>query len=103
MGGVTIGAHYAASKAGLIGLSKSLARVVAADGVTVNCVAPGTTETELTASWPEARQASVKATIPLGRFARPEEVAEAVCFLASDGAGFVTGATLDVNGGLYLR
>jgi 3-oxoacyl-[acyl-carrier protein] reductase len=103
MGGIAIGAHYAASKAGLIGLSKSLARAVAADGVTVNCVAPGTTDTDLTASWPQATQATVKAAIPLGRFARPEEIAEAVCFLASDGAGFITGATLDVNGGLYLR
>lgn len=103
MGGLSVGAHYAASKAGLIGLSKSLARAVAADGVTVNCIAPGTTETGLTASWSEATQASVKAAIPLGRFARPEEVAEAVCFLASDRAGFITGATLDLNGGLNLR
>ena len=103
MGGLTVGAHYAASKAGLIGLSKSLARAVAADGVTVNCIAPGTTETDLTASWSKATQASVKAAIPLGRFARPEEVAEAVCFLASDRAGFITGATLDLNGGLNLR
>lgn len=103
MGGLAVGAHYAASKAGLIGLSKSLARAVAADGITVNCIAPGTTETDLTASWSEATQASVKAAIPLGRFARPEEVAEAVCFLASDRAGFITGATLDLNGGLNLR
>lgn len=103
MGGLAVGAHYAASKAGLIGLSKSLARAVAADGVTVNCIAPGTAETGLTASWSKATQASVKAAIPLGRFARPEEVAEAVCFLASDRAGFITGATLDLNGGLNLR
>jgi 3-oxoacyl-[acyl-carrier protein] reductase len=103
MGGVAIGAHYAASKAGLIGMSKSLARALAADGVTVNCVAPGTIETDLTASWSEATRATVKAAIPLGRFAQPEEVAEAVCFLASDLAGFITGATLDLNGGLYFR
>lgn len=103
MGGVAIGAHYAASKAGLIGMSKSLARALAADGVTVNCVAPGTIETDLTASWSEATQDTVKAAIPLGRFAQPEEVAEAVCFLASDRAGFITGATLDLNGGLYFR
>lgn len=103
MGGIAIGAHYAASKAGLIGLSKSLARTVAADGVTVNCVAPGTTVTDLTASWSEATQANVKASIPLRRFAKPKEIAEMVCFLASDRAGFITGATFDVNGGLYLR
>ena len=103
MGGVAIGAHYAASKAGLIGMSKSLARALAADGVTVNCVAPGTIETDLTASWSEATKATVKVAIPLGRFARPEEVAEAVCFLVSDRAGFITGATLDLNGGLYFR
>ncbi len=103
MGGVSVGAHYVASKAGLIGLTKSLARLLAADGVTVNCVAPGATATDLTADWPETTQAQVKAHIPLGRFARAEEIAEAVCFLVSDRAAFVTGATLDVNGGLYLR
>jgi len=103
MGGVAVGAHYAASKAGVIGLSKSLARLVAADGVTVNCLSPATTTTDLIADWSEATQARVKAQIPLGRFALPEEIAEAVCFLASDRAAFITGATLDINGGLYLR
>lgn len=103
MGGLTIGAHYAASKAGLIGLSKSLAQLLAADGVTVNCVAPSTTETALTGSWSETARDAVREKIPLGRFARPDEIAEAVCFLATDGAAFITGATLDVNGGLYLR
>jgi 3-oxoacyl-[acyl-carrier protein] reductase len=103
MGGVSVSAHYAASKAGLIGLSKSLARLLAADGVTVNCLSPGTTATDLTADWSEAVQTQVKAHIPLGRFARPEEIAEAVCFLVSDRAAFITGATLDINGGLYLR
>jgi 3-oxoacyl-[acyl-carrier protein] reductase len=103
MGGVAVGAHYAAAKAGLIGLSKSLARLLAADGVTVNCVAPGSTETDLTASWSEATRATVQAQIPLGRFAQPDEIAEVVCFLASDRAAFITGATLDVNGGLLMR
>jgi 3-oxoacyl-[acyl-carrier protein] reductase len=103
MGGVSVGAHYAASKAGMIGLSKSLAQLLAADGVTVNCVAPGTTETDLTGSWPEAARDAAREKIPLGRFAQPEEIAEAVCFLATDRAAFITGATLDVNGGLYLR
>ena len=103
MGGVTIGAHYAASKAGLIGLSKSLAQLLAADGVTVNCVAPGTTESTLTDSWTEAVRDTVREQIPLGRFAQPDEIADAVCFLATDLAAFITGSTLDVNGGLYLR
>jgi 3-oxoacyl-[acyl-carrier protein] reductase len=103
MGGVAVGAHYAASKAGLIGLGKSLARLLAVDGVTVNCLAPGTAATDLIADWSEETQGRLKAQIPLGRFAQPEEIAEAVCFLASDRAGFITGATLDMNGGLYLR
>jgi 3-oxoacyl-[acyl-carrier protein] reductase len=103
MGGVAVGAHYAASKAGLIGLGKSLARLLAADGVTVNCLAPGTAATDLIADWSEETKGRLRAQIPLGRFAQPEEIAEAVCFLASDQAGFITGATLDVNGGLYLR
>jgi 3-oxoacyl-[acyl-carrier protein] reductase len=103
MGGVAVGAHYAASKAGLIGFSKSLARLLAADGVTVNCLAPGTAATDLIADWSEETKRRLSAQIPLGRFAQAEEIAEAVCFLASDQAGFITGATLDVNGGLYLR
>ena len=103
MGGLLVGAHYAASKAGLIGLSKSLAKLLAPDGVTVNCVAPSTAETDLTAVWSDEMQARVRAQIPLGRFVRPEEVAAAVCYLISDAAAFITGATLDVNGGLYLR
>ena len=103
MGGVLVGAHYAASKAGLIGLTKTLAKLLAPDGITVNCVSPATTATDLTASWSVEMQARVRAQIPLGRFGEPDEVAAAVCFLASDAAAFVTGATLDVNGGLYLR
>jgi 3-oxoacyl-[acyl-carrier protein] reductase len=103
MGGVSVGAHYAASKAGLIGLTKSLSRSLAPEGITVNCVSPSTTETDLTAEWSEATKARIRSQIPLGRFAWPEEIGEAVAFLASDRAAFVTGATLDVNGGLYLR
>ncbi len=103
MGGVLVGAHYAASKAALVGMSKSLAKLFAPDGITVNCVAPGTTDTELTAAWSEPLREQVRAQIPLGRFAGADEVAAAVCFLASDAAAFITGATLDVNGGLYLR
>ena len=103
MGGLAVGAHYAAAKAALIALGKSLARLLASDGVTVNCVSPGTTETGLVASWSDEIQAGVRAQIPLGRFGRPTEIAEAVCFLVSDGAAFITGATLDINGGLLMR
>jgi 3-oxoacyl-[acyl-carrier protein] reductase len=103
MGGVTVGAHYAASKAGLVGLTKSLAQLLAADGVTVNCVAPGTVATAMTADWAEPAKDRLRDRIALGRFAQPEEIADAVCFLVSDGAAFITGATLDVNGGLYYR
>jgi 3-oxoacyl-[acyl-carrier protein] reductase len=103
MGGVSVGAHYAASKAGLIGLTKSLAQRLAPDGVTVNCVAPGTVATDLTAAWTPDDLARSASKIPLGRLGQPEEVAEAVCFLASDRAAFITGATLDINGGMYLR
>jgi 3-oxoacyl-[acyl-carrier protein] reductase len=103
MGGVLVGAHYAASKAGLIALTKSLSKMLSSDGVTVNCIAPATTESDLTAAWPESLRAQVRGQIPLGRLALPEEIAEAVCFLAGDSASFITGATLDVNGGLYLR
>jgi 3-oxoacyl-[acyl-carrier protein] reductase len=103
MGGVLVGAHYAASKAGLIALTKSLARLLAPDGVTVNCLAPATTESDLTAAWPESLREQVRVQIPLGRFAKPDEIAEAACYLAGDNASFITGATMDVNGGLYLR
>ena len=102
-GGVLAPIHYSASKAGLIVLTKTLARILAPDRATVNCVAPGTTATDLTDAWAEELREQVKAAIPLGRLGRPEEIAEAVCFLASDKAAFITGATLDVNGGLFIR
>jgi 3-oxoacyl-[acyl-carrier protein] reductase len=69
----------------------------------VNCIAPATTESDMTTAWPESLRTRVRNQIPLGRFGTPAEIAEAVCFLAGDGASFITGATLDVNGGLYLR
>jgi 3-oxoacyl-[acyl-carrier protein] reductase len=102
-GGVLAPIHYSASKAGLIVLTKTLARILAPDRATVNCVAPGTTATDLTDAWAEELRERVKAAIPLGRLGQPEEVAEMVCFLASDKAAFVTGATFDVNGGLFIR
>ena len=102
-GGVTVGVHYSASKAGLIGLSKSLAQMLAADGVTVNCVAPGTIASDMTLGWSEDIQSELIRAIDLGRYGQPEEIAAAVRYLVSDAASFITGATLDINGGLYYR
>jgi 3-oxoacyl-[acyl-carrier protein] reductase len=102
-GGVLAPIHYSASKAGLIVMTKTLARILAPDRATVNCVAPGTTATDLTDAWTEETRERVRTAIPLGRLGRPEEIAEAVCFLVSDKAAFITGATLDVNGGLFIR
>jgi 3-oxoacyl-[acyl-carrier protein] reductase len=101
-GGILAPAHYAASKAGMIGLTKILAGTEAQYGVTVNCIAPGTTETPLTAGWdPQLRERILK-QVPLRRLGKPEDVASAVLYLASDGASWVTGATFDINGGLAM-
>jgi 3-oxoacyl-[acyl-carrier protein] reductase len=102
-GGIAVGAHYAASKAGLLGLTKSFARHLVAFGVTVNAVAPATLDTDLTAGWPEQVREDLKAKMPLGRFIAPQEVAEAVAFLCSPAAAAITGATIDLNGGLLMR
>lgn len=93
-------AAYAASKAGLVGLTRSTARELAAQGITVNAVSPGLVETAMTADLPETRRAKMLAAIPLRRFGRPEEVAAAVAFLCSSDAAYITGATLHVDGGL---
>ncbi len=103
MGGIAVGVHYAASKAGLLGLTKSFARLLAPYGVTVNAIAPATLDTDLTAAWPEEIKRDLKARMGLGRFIRPEEVAEAVAFLCSPAADAITGATIDVNAGLLMR
>ena len=94
--------NYAATKAGLIGMTRSLAREVASRGVTVNAVAPGYIETAMTAVLDEKQTAAMVATIPLGRAGTDTEIAHAVAYLASEGAGYVTGHVLDVNGGMFM-
>jgi 3-oxoacyl-[acyl-carrier protein] reductase len=94
--------HYAAAKAGLVGFSKALAREVATRNITVNTVAPGFIETDMTRSLPAVQREAYLAQIPLGRFGAVEEVANAVLFLASRDAGYITGQTLHVNGGMYM-
>jgi 3-oxoacyl-[acyl-carrier protein] reductase len=95
-------ANYAASKAGLVGMARSMAREVASRSITVNVVAPGLVETNMLSALGEERMGEMEAQVPLGRVARPEEIAEAVGFLASDGAAYVTGAVLPVDGGLGM-
>jgi 3-oxoacyl-[acyl-carrier protein] reductase len=95
-------ANYAASKAGLVGMARSMAREVASRSITVNVIAPGLVETNMLAALGEERMSEFAAQVPLGRVARPEEVAEAVGFLASAGAGYITGAVLPVDGGLSM-
>ena len=94
--------NYAASKAGLIGLTRSLAREVASRGITVNAVAPGFIETPMTAVLSEEQTKAMLATVPLGRRGTPKDVAQAVKFLASDAASYITGHVLDVNGGMFM-
>lgn len=94
--------NYAASKAGLIGMTKSLAREVAGRGITVNAVAPGYIETDMTAVMPEAAREAMTSGIPAGRAGTPEDVAKAVAFLASDDAAYITGEVLRVDGGMAI-
>src|SRR6185436_158078 len=95
-------ANYAASKAGMIGFSKALAQEVATRGITVNCVAPGFIESPMTDALNEQQKAGILSTIPTGRLGAGADVAAAVAFLASDEAGYVTGQTLHVNGGMVM-
>jgi 3-oxoacyl-[acyl-carrier protein] reductase len=96
-------ANYAASKAGIIGFTKSVAREVAQRGITVNAVAPGYVETELTGSLPESVKEQIRDQVPMGRFGEVEEVAEVVAFLVGEGAGYVTGQTIAVDGGMTMH
>jgi len=95
-------ANYAASKAGLIGFSKALARELASRNITVNVVAPGLVETDMTRAIADKAQGDWAAQIPLGRIGTPDDIAAAVCFLASDEASYITGHVLAVNGGMYM-
>jgi 3-oxoacyl-[acyl-carrier protein] reductase len=95
-------ANYAAAKAGVAGMSRSLAREIGSRNITVNCIAPGFIDTDMTRALSEEQQNALRINIPLGRLGSVDDVANAVVFLASDQAGYVTGTTLHVNGGLYL-
>ena len=94
--------NYAAAKAGLVGFSKSLAREIGSRGITVNTVAPGFIDTDMTRELPEEQRETLSKQIPLGRLGSPEEIAAAVVFLASPAAGYITGETLHVNGGMFM-
>jgi 3-oxoacyl-[acyl-carrier protein] reductase len=94
--------NYAAAKAGMIGFSKSLAREIGSRGITVNVVAPGFIETDMTKALSEEQRANMASQIPLARLGSPHDIAKAVAFLAGDSAGYITGETLHVNGGMYM-
>jgi len=95
-------ANYAAAKAALVGFTKSLAQEIGSRNITVNCVAPGFIDTDMTKALPEATRAALLDKIPLGRLGSPSDVADAVAFLAGPRAAYITGATLHVNGGMYM-
>ena len=95
-------ANYAAAKAGVAGMSRALARELGSRNITVNCVAPGFIDTDMTKALPDAQRDALLTQIPLGRLGSADEIAAAVAFLASPRAGYITGATLHVNGGMYM-
>jgi 3-oxoacyl-[acyl-carrier protein] reductase len=102
IGGIAVGAHYTASKGGVLALSRQLAKLLAPSRATVNCISPGTTDTDLTRAWEEDTRQSLIRQIPLGRLGEPQDVAGLALFLATDAAAYITGATFNVNGGLYM-
>ncbi len=102
MGGYANSQAYTASKGGVIAITKGIARKLAPQGITVNVVCPGTTETEMSKLYDEDTRRTLIGRIPIGRLGKPEDTAAAVCFFASEEAGFITGAVLDVNGGMYM-
>jgi 3-oxoacyl-[acyl-carrier protein] reductase len=95
--------NYAAAKAGIVGLSRSLAREVGSRGITVNCISPGFIDTDMTRKLGDAQREALLAQIPLGRLGQPEEVAAAVIFLASAAGAYITGSTIHVNGGMFMN
>ena len=95
-------ANYAAAKAGVAGMTRALARELGSRNITVNCIAPGFIATDMTSALPEAQQQALLASIPLGHLGQPQDIAHAVAYLASPGAGYVTGQELHVNGGMYM-
>ena len=95
--------NYAAAKAGVAGMTRALAREIGSRGITVNCIAPGFIDTDMTRALPDAQRDVLLTQIPLGRLGSPEDIAAAVVFLASPDAGYITGSTLHVNGGMYMN
>ena len=96
-------ANYAASKAGILGFTKSVAREVASRGITVNAVAPGFVETDMTSALTAEQKAAILTQVPMGRYARAEDIAPLVGFLATEGAAYITGQTFNVDGGLVMQ
>ncbi len=103
VGGVAGGPAYVASKGAVVGLTHSLAKALGPKGVRVNALSPGVIDTPMSSSWPQSLKDGAVAATPLGRLARPDDVARVACFLASEEAGFVTGEIVEVNGGFYFR
>lgn len=95
-------ANYCAAKAGIVGFTKSMAREIGSRGITVNVVAPGFIDTDMTKELPEANREAMLSQVPLARLGQPEDIAQAVLFLASPGASYITGETINVNGGMYM-
>ena len=102
IGGIAVGLHYTATKGGIMAMTKQLAKLLAPYKATVNSIAPGTTDTPLVQAWPQETKDALIKQIPLGRLGLPEDVANAALFFASDESCFITGSTINVNGGMYI-